>query len=179
VPGKSKCSDCLAGLHYYQIPVSCEVSGTFAPVSGLSSCVPCGGGTFSDSVSASLLHFASSSISTQPGQSVCKKCAVGTQSALPAGSVQCENCPLGRFNSLNASSSCLDCGAGAFAPVAGLSACQLCPLGKATLRRASIACTPCISGSYANVVRFWVCACCETVSVAIGIKISTTAYYRK
>jgi hypothetical protein len=86
--------------------------GTYAGVTGLSSCLQCPAGTYANFTAASAcVACGPGNFSASAGASNCAPCPAGTRSNLTSRSTSCATCTAGTFASGLCSSQCLTCSA--------------------------------------------------------------------
>ena len=147
-------SECLKCAH-----------GRYADVKGLGTCKLCPGGRYSKE------YFAKS-------YSVCKSCAVGTFSN--AGSYDCTDCPIGRYNTQTASGSCTLCEPGrASDRIRRSTPCDECQVGFFSNKEESITCERCSKGRFESQTGSTACDDCPlgTFNRFEGVARADWSYY--
>jgi len=171
------CTQCEVGSYSSENAVECTLCepGTFANLTGLSSCLDCAQGSYASEAGSSectkcgVGQFSSTPKSTScqncspgyfsnsTGSITCQACAAGTFTE-SSGSYNCLNCAPGTYSAQSASTSCLSCSAGQFSGV-GATACTNCPIGTFS-GSGSSGCTSCPPGTSSGTVGSTTCSPC-------------------
>jgi hypothetical protein len=112
-------------------------------------CLPCGAGSYGDSL----------------GISSCKLCGPGSSNPVPGAvsSHSCVPCTAGSFSNVSGRSLCTLCDAGSFNPSnasASDADCEKCPIGFANPDAGSSSCSPCGPSTFAPYTGTRVCGAC-------------------
>eukprot|EP00698_Gefionella_okellyi_P016808 TRINITY_DN483_c0_g1_i3.p1 TRINITY_DN483_c0_g1~~TRINITY_DN483_c0_g1_i3.p1 ORF type:complete len:1013 (+),score=101.91 TRINITY_DN483_c0_g1_i3:245-3283(+) len=171
------CDLCTDGWFSLPNAVNCSHcdSGYYAPNKTAAICLPCPGGSSTNSSQPSSSCFKCPGGTFSRNGTVCKECGIGTWST--GGSSACMSCPAGTYSNVTGATSpaqCTACPAGTWSSGTGLttSKCEVCPQGTFSQLLASGSptnCLPCPSGSYSNASAATSCIPCpETALCAIG-----------
>ena len=163
----TECAECDLGKYAKKGFSECLkcAHGRYADVKGLGACKLCPGGRYSKE------YFAKS-------YSVCKSCSVGTFSN--AGSYDCTDCPIGRYNTQTASGSCTLCEPGrASDRIRRSTPCDECQAGFFSNQEESITCERCSKGRFESQTGSTACDDCPlgTFNRFEGVARADWSYY--
>lgn len=139
----------------------CE-AGFYANTTGLTTCIKCPSGRFSQRTTVGKLKFVSLllavpwySLVARPlgtsvqGASSCQACAAGTFANSEA-QTSCLQCPVGEASAVPAAVQCTPCIAGYFAGLEGSTSCTACSVGSLAPAPSAFDCSACIPGKIAS-----------------------------
>ena len=151
VTGQTSCPSCPGGLY-------AENTGS----SACSTAPVCQPGTFANPIYCTACYYGQAS--SQPNQTVCDECVAGLYASTnktacvscPPGTIStdpfengvCENCTVGKYKSIENSSTCEPCPTGRFSNVTGVSACSPCAAGLFQNVTESLYCVSPPAGAY-------------------------------
>jgi FG-GAP-like repeat/WW domain/CUB domain/Tyrosine-protein kinase ephrin type A/B receptor-like len=163
------CFVCPAGEFLNQTIFACEQcpAGYFTNVTSSTECIPCRVGSISSSTgSVSCSACPAGRYATSPsaastcqkcklgrfsdsdGQTNCSVCSAGSSTSVE-GSVQCAECPAGRFQN-QTTLACEQCPTGYFTNVTSSTECIPCRVGSISSSTGSVSCSACPAGRYAT-----------------------------
>ncbi len=165
--GSSSCvSTCPAGTYLANTDecLPCEAGKYKATASDAACSTVCQSGSYSHAgaIACTICPTATySGVSAVTGISCCTKCAAGKKGISGSGFTTegnaCENCPAGKFSSVEASLQCTNCPVGQYS-VAGSPQCTICFAGKYASSVGLSTCTNCPIGKYSGA---WATACLD------------------